>query len=198
MQPVDYRLLTRALEFYKSRGYQYIDVPWLVFPHCANVTHENPFGKFKTTGWHGGDLELVGSAEQGFIQLYYLGQIQTDTPYVSVSPCFRRGDNESPYHQETFMKIELCYIRDRDDESYVNQMTTHAKLCFLELGAMVLSTEENDGIIDILAPAKNAGEYSPFIEIGSYGTRELTKINRPNTVLDFGTGLALPRFQEII
>ena len=200
MKPIDYSLIGRAVDFYKSLGYEYIEVPWMVEPLYAQVTYDSPAGIFSTYDADNMNKSLIGSAEQGFLEKIGRGEVYKDTKYVSVSPCFRRGDRYSPYHQETFMKVELSYFQEigRGDPDMVTGMVADAGKCFIELGISGYSKDITPQSIDIIAPVDGAHEFDAWLEIGSYGTRDLTPMGFTGYQLCYGTGLALPRFQEII
>jgi seryl-tRNA synthetase len=83
---INWKNISLAVDFYKNRGYSYIEVPWIVSKEAINVTlpkdHYSLYTKY-------GDL--VGSAEQSFIQLLMYKMIFAGK-YVAVSSCFRDDD----------------------------------------------------------------------------------------------------------
>ncbi len=120
---------------------------------------------------------LVGSAEQGFLEM--------DLPpgsYMSVSPCFRRGERDS-IHQETFMKLEL----HQTDATSLDALHTMIEKCRAYFRSIAPGLN-----IELVATEEGWDIEMEGVEIGSYGRR--TALGR--TWL-YGTGLALPRFTQV-
>lgn len=185
---IDYSLLGKAEKFYTNRGYTFIDVPWYVNAEASLITKPPNAGTFiLNNGMH-----LIGSAEQGFIEI-----IETLIPhkkYASISPCFRKGDNDDRYHQETFMKLELfSYGEPISEDKFAAGLLSDATDAFYYLGI------HEDRLYGILTHAHNIDlcvkrEHEEMLEIGSYGYRNIIKTTG-NYHINYGTGLALPRFQ---
>ena len=97
---IDYRKLGAALEHYEARGYEYIEVPWAVRPEATNITL--PAGREATAVQYG---DLVGSAEQSFIELMMRGRAITKA--CAITPCFRLEETYDELHHGYFMKLEL-------------------------------------------------------------------------------------------
>lgn len=209
--PIDYSLLSRAIDFYASRGYTMINVPWMVYPKYSRVTLTHDEGAFVTTNIHGDELHLVGSAEQGFIQQAHM--VAPGKKYMSVTPCFRRGDI-SMTHMEWFMKLELSSCAAEPDEMYL-EFLDDAWSCFVELGANQdkMRDKVERGFADEFHRDINynhrMNECDMDLELGSYGHRIIPKVetiqgvvtgslHSENHVINYGTGLALPRFQLIL
>lgn len=197
-QVINYSLLGRAVELYAELGYEQIEVDWMV-PYAVSMsTHNSTDGIFPTVDRHGNDLALVGSAEQGFLKAVVDGRIVPDRKYMSVSPCFRRGDI-GPINQECFIKLELSAM-SLQDESIRYVMMNDAHVVFQQLGLEAsrikvfyehdIDTDRNLDFVfwqDVTTP----------VELGSYGFREIKGLTDYNFLLHYGTGLALPRFQLI-
>lgn len=170
---IDYRLLADAIAFYSARGYQQVEVPWLVGADAilATIPPQHLDGAMMVEQR---SEYLVGSAEQGFLEI--------DLPpgrYMAVSPCFRAGEVDA-LHQETFMKLELHQTSDTD-LSYVHDMIDDACEFFDQhCGSRPLFINDTADGWDI----EIAG-----IEVGSYGVRD-----SGGRTWVYGTGLALPRF----
>lgn len=204
---IDYSLLGKAISFYQSIGYTLIDVNWMVDPKFSLATWNSNNGQFKTTNQYGDVKHLVGSAEQGFIENAAMGQIEYGKKYVSVTPCFRSGDNKTPLNLEWFMKVELSVMTNLDDTDMFLNLLEDARHCFIKLGAhenklSVVQTDEYN--LDILHKFNHIDYSVSEIELGSYGCRELLFNNtdrkgliNDSFVVHYGTGLALPRFQLI-
>lgn len=171
---IDYRAISLALDYYEGKGYRYIEVPWLVSRDACFATIPTDF----TSGAMSvGSRYLVGSGEQGFLDLKL-----APGRYVTCSPCFRAGDNCLPYHQETFMKVELFQNNDVSDIALIVMMN-HVVELFKHLSGKTPAIAPTDDGWDI----ELAG-----VELGSYGRR--TALGQ--TWL-YGTGLALPRFTQV-
>lgn len=192
---IDYGLLGRALDWYKSIGYTYFEAPWMVEPVYSNMTLPNAGDAYITHNRQGDAFHMVGSAEQAFFQEVLKGNLYRNKKYVSCTPCFRLGDTHGKYHQDTFMKVELSYVTtdDEDDtwewsflydaEYFMNQNNFHKNV-----------VDRANDIVDILGMDVTTREY---IELGSYGKRAF-EVNGETLYFHFGTGLALPRFQFTI
>lgn len=179
---INYRRAAKAIKRYQKLGYTYVDTPWLVSDEAIAATL--PPGK------HGFELghptlkpgKLVGSAEQGFIQLMLDNAIRPGN-YVSAGPCFRDEEVVDQTHQYAFFKVELITIQSstgtRLTDSDARYMASEVEDVLYEMygfGAHVVKTPDG---WDIEVEG---------VEVGSYGVREY---NGHRWV--YGTGLALPR-----
>ena len=135
---IDYNVLTSAIDFYHNKGFRYIETPWFVEKRISAITAP-PNTSFDTY-----DFSFVGSAEQGFLQIY---DNLDDDLYMSAGPCFRREVDETHYPQ--FFKLEL----------FSKQSIDLAPIARDFLGGNMVETDEGKDI------------YLNDIEIGSYGTR---------------------------
>lgn len=195
---IDWSRIARAVEFYQSLGYKKIEVPWIVEPVFRKVTypHDNAFETAK------GDI--IGSAEQAFLQLAFEDKIQTKNyhgggygsqkkvraagRYVAVTPCFRDNQPEDELHQLYFMKVELFEPVFYGAEVYTrgikpSKLFLDAGKFFASEGAIPESEETDEGIDWTLGG----------IEIGSYGFRVFERFGWL-----YGTGLAEPRFSQAL
>tara|TARA_Y100000816_G_C26031176_1_gene539802 strand:+ start:370 stop:894 length:525 start_codon:yes stop_codon:yes gene_type:complete len=164
--------LGRAVDFYKSLGYIYVEVPWYVDPRFVQFTYTGTH-RFKT-----GLGDLVGSAEQSLLSMSSSSGVLTPgTKYVACSPCFRDNMPDDALHSPTFMKVEL-YI---PGEGTLEDLMYDAMEFFISEGVdpKVYHTHEGQDLVV-------AG-----IEVGSYGTREVNGIR-----WTYGTGVAEPRFSQ--
>lgn len=169
-RPINWKLISSAIDFYQSRGFTYLEVPWIVAPTSTDVT--TPPGKRALSTDIG---NLVGSAEQSFIELMRTENLTGC--YVAASPCFR--DEKSDIHQPYFFKVELFKRHKSTVESSACLFATHATAFFLHIGAEATLTKTQEGY-DILLNG---------VEIGSYGVRQ-----HEDMVWTYGTGIAEPRF----
>lgn len=167
---IDWQRLAYALKFYQERGYSYVEVPWIVSSLATNSTLP-PDGKVCKVDGYG---ELVGSAEQGFVELALQRKLTTGA-FVALTPCFR-GHEIDELHQLHFMKIELCVLSSDNHEAKVR---SDAYDLFKTLGVNATTVITSDGT-DLEVQG---------IEVGSYGVRKFKDI-----CWTYGTGLAEPRF----
>jgi hypothetical protein len=211
-QTIDWSLLGRALDFYKALGYKYIEVPWLVRNEVTEVTRHEGAENF---GVPAGDL--VGSAEQSFIQMMMDGQLPPGR-YCTISPCFRDEPVLDDLHQKHFMKLELIdtpntarYWAYRDGkrkgknkgvdpstsaEGTVGKMQGDA-MFFLrdELRLMGLQSRDwfdTEDQVDDKDPRNFQTDLISFegwMELGSYGIR-----HHGDYTWVYGTGCAEPRW----
>lgn len=170
-KPIDYRKLADALEYYTKQGYSYKEVPWAVSPEATQATI--PAHK---TSIHCRFGDLVGSAEQGFIELLKRGEMLQK--HCAITPCFREEEAYDELHHGYFMKVEL--INANASLEALDHMI-HDALEFLSRYAEVEVEQTGENMYDIITKEGR-------IELGSYGIRD-TAFGR----FVYGTGLALPR-----
>lgn len=181
---IDYRMVTTALSHYERWGYENVETPWYVCPEVVKATLPKDRHGFFLGHPESSPGCLVGSAEQGFLQLMEDGKLTPGGKYVSAGPCFR-DDVEDDLHQLSFFKVELIRIEGRvtplDDNDVMRLMDTAKRLFDEEFyqrnKTRIVKTEAGYDI-----------ELNG-IEIGSYGIRKHGKHR-----WIYGTGLALPRF----
>lgn len=174
--PISYRILAAALEHYELRGYGYLETPWVVSDEAIQATL--PKNQQTTKTQYG---NLVGSAEQGFIELLLRGK--SITKACSISPCFRQEPSYDQLHHAYFIKLEL--FNTNATINNLDLMITDA-VDFYEnyIDTAVIKTGDNSyDIVD-----KGHG-----IELGSYGFRQAA-----GQKFLYGTGVALPRLDTVI
>lgn len=169
MAVISWARVARALDFYQARGYVYVVTPWVVSPAAHLSTWPGGDVWARPEGW------LVGSAEQGFIELAMTGRLPRGR-LVSAGPCFRPGDGHSPEKgvHPFFFKVELW-----GDPGTETQMLEDARVFFREerVEAHIVQTTSGRDL------------YSETLELGSYGKRSTQGLS-----WSYGTGLAEPRF----
>lgn len=193
MEDVNWEFLSKAIDFYKTKGYQYIEVPWMVPMSTIMITCPYEDLAYKLVDVSTDPDGLVGSAEQSFMHLSLTGQLAKGK-YVTCSPCFRKEPTVDFWHQTQFMKVELF-----------DTITTPSEVDDSETLTMVEQALE---FFESIGVPKDDGRYNYFqlhtvatpigydiellgVEIGSYGVRthkDLTWI--------YGTGIAEPRFSS--
>ena len=180
---IDWYLLPKALSYYRHAGFEYVETPWYVGPEAIRMTLPP-----RQYGYYLGHPEyspghLVGSAEQGFLQLLLDGKLKPGK-YVSAGPCFR-DDHVDETHMRSFFKVELIEIESSVsplDDDNIHRIMMHAKCLFEELSSRCCEVVQTAEGYDI-----ELGK----LEIGSYGIR---KVGSHRWI--YGTGLALPRFSQ--
>lgn len=179
---IDYKLLGNAVNFYENMGYEQIEVPWVVSAEASLVTAPIN-GIFEIDdGKH-----LVGSAEQGFIELMleFSDKLKNDKKYMAISPCFRR-DIPSEIYSEWFIKLELfCKIKNNNPITMMIEFLKDAETLFTKIHGKRVTNKLSTSMtsFDLMFNA---------IELGSYGYR---KLQQTGDIWVYGTGLALPRAQ---
>ena len=178
MNPIDYGLIAKALDYYRAAGFKYVEVPWIVSREAIEVTL--PAGRQP----HMIDLHpgrgLVGSAEQSFLQLMFDGQLPEGL-YVAASPCFR-DDPVDTWHQPSFFKVEL--IRVGFMRLSAEELLAWALRFFVNNGAPGAKIKQTSEGHDIELDG---------VELGSYGVRRYRQ-----HVWTYGTGIAEPRFSTAL
>lgn len=184
---IDYFILNDALDFYQTKGFKYIDVPWTVSEDIVQMTMQNAksyseneyFGKF-----------LVGSAEQSFLSLAANGNLKQNTRYCAITPCFR-SDEIDHLHQQYFMKVELF------QQANFNPRNQCLDICdsFISFASEFFSMYNDN---EIVATHEQFGDYTHDIqingvEVGSYGIRQFN-----STTWVYGTGVAEPRLSTVL
>lgn len=176
---INYKNIALAIDFYKNRGYTYMEVPWLVSEAAIKITLPKNNHSLST-----GYGELIGSAEQSFIDLMIAGELLPGK-YVAATPCFR-DDIIDGLHSRHFFKVELIKYWNASDETqqaYLNEQNViNDALNFYK----TLTEKEKLNIKNV-----DCGFDIELnnIEIGSYGYRTLNDFS-----WIYGTGYADPRF----
>ena len=173
---IDYRKLAAGLDYYDSRGYHYQEVPWVASRPAVEMTL--PPGATITSTAYG---DLIGSAEQGFIELLLRGR--TVLKACAITPCFRIEDTYDDLHHAYFMKLEL--INTDVSQDNLHSMIADAQGFFEQHLKTDIEQTEPD-MYDIVDKKKR-------IELGSYGIRTCNDID-----YIYGTGVALPRLDTVL
>jgi len=187
-----YDIISAAIDGYMERDYKYIDTPWLVDEYIAKATIDDPNVEPFRLDPKIERGHIVGSAEQGFLQLMYDNKLSAGK-YVSAGPCFRNEPVLDAHHQRTFFKVELCDylgvssdLKSHEILDLVYKVAQSATLVLSDLAPRCdLVAQSTDKFsIDLMVNG---------VEVGSYGFR-----NELGHMWVYGTGLALPRFDRVI
>lgn len=188
---INYKLVHDAIDWYQRCGYQYIEVPWVVSPEALNITRPvdlPPVDKPR----------LVASGEQSFLEMILKRKLEKGS-FCCATPCYRPGDQgKGQYHFDQFFKVELITYGSDDIFMDKHEMIQSALSFFHEkVDAIITETKEEKraGCVEITDryPSIDIVTQSDRVELGSYGAR----VNESIGVWIYGTGLALPRFQQV-
>jgi hypothetical protein len=179
---INWMLLAMAQNYYNELGYKYCEVPYLV-PEEYNILtkpHNDQSFVLKHDLFENQPHELVGSAEQGFIYLMATNQLPGNK-LCAITPCFRT-ERYSNIHLPWFMKCELFHLSSskEDCKSMIDDAWNFFSKYTANKNLVVVQTSEESWDINL-----------NNIEIGSFGLRHFEF----GTFI-YGTGLALPRFEE--
>lgn len=192
LEPVNWSRISRAVEFYQGLGFKYIDTPWFVDQEVGMITCPSEKFMVRTNKERQNKNRrvipqtLVGSAEQGFLQMALEGLL-TSVNYVSAGPCFREEPVYDELHLPQFFKVEL-FVRcnDQADGRFAaSELLYRAKRFMEDQTAMKINVVEEGHGWDLELNG---------IEIGSYGYRYAEGIG----YWAYGTGLAEPRFSQAL
>jgi len=176
---IDYRKISLALDFYESRGYQRVKVPWVVSPKAEMITGRDFPAVASDLGYH------VASAEQSFLQMILDGRLPVGK-FVACTPCYR-DEQETEYSEKWFLKVELInylgFDRTKNPEKSVKEILADAKNFLRKY--LPAKAEKTDIGFDLVSP--------DGIELGSYGWRRYGGFSWV-----YGTGLAEPRFSQCL
>ena len=184
---IDYDLLNKALKYFSKKGFKQIETPWRVSKEAIDGTFDSR-QSFKSD-----DKFLVGSAEQGFLELQLQDKLK-GTQFMSVSPCFR-NEVEDYYHQQEFMKLELIYF---SNYVTIKEVIQYQIIKRFVLNFIIKKLKIKTSDIAILETKDNNSIYSEDIlingiEYGSYGIRQFK-----DKYYIYWTGIALPRASKIL
>lgn len=175
---IDSNLLYEAMAFYKQRGYQFISVPLIVDPDITRFTLPDD----RVAKPHGTFGEYVGSAEQSIYQMIKDG-VHLPDRMLAITPCQRDEPVLDESHLEIFLKIELASL----DLNHTHFNIRNDVLDFLnhiQIDGVESVMQDDDVSYDI-----NVND----VEVGSFGYRWYN-----DTLVSFGTGLALPRLSYAV
>jgi hypothetical protein len=193
---VNYGVIDRSIEYYKGRGFQRIEAPWLVTDGILDITKPADVARYVVQKEGGNVLgdgkrkSFVGSAEQSFVYLMTKGYLPTGL-VQAVTPCIRNEPFDET-HVKYFVKNELIFTGEElrtphMQQVYVNRFVDWAHGFFVSQlkpnahqHVKVVRTEIGQDIM-----------YRD-VEVGSYGARESAMFRWV-----YGTGVAEPRFSRI-
>lgn len=178
MNPGELFRLSAASQHYLSRGFGYLEVPWVVTPNADDTCRPNDRVPTIVTSLSG-QTRLPGSGEQGFVQLM-LDHMMPAGSFFTTTPCWREEPVIDELHRRYFTKLELISFGTLMS---VLEMTHHALDFFREY-------VEGAEIVDNMTPwmGDHYDIVAHGVELGSYGIR-----NCWGHRWVYGTGCAEPR-----
>lgn len=186
---MNYENISKAVEYYESRGYVYIqDAPWTVSRTAYYAT--KPEGATdvvfrESPTKEAGRNYFVASGEQSFLQMLLDGQPLKQA--ICVTPCFR-VEHRDDWHLPYFVKAELINGQDVDAAHLMYMI--HQAAGFFEKFCSIRIVEGPNGSYDIVEKGSRR-------ELGSYGIRTLT-VDGKNFRWIYGTACAEPRLTTVL
>jgi len=178
---INWGRLSRAVTYYQTKGYTYIEAPWAVPDEIVAITAQ-------PDAWREGARTsigtLVGSAEQSFLHLDNVAELGKGR-FVACTPCFRLTELNDGLHQKHFMKVEL-YQNDDLSERALTRLRQDA---YQFANTEVKAAGALDGMVNWIMTEEGFDLNIGYVEIGSYGRRDKWL---------YGTGVAEPRFTTAI
>jgi len=179
---INWHNVAKAIDYYQSLGYKYIEVPWFVSKPAIEATYSQNNIKFTC------DVgTMVGSAEQSFVQLMLDNKIEAGK-YVAASPCYR-DDIIDELHSLSFFKVELISIFNKKEILILN----YNLIDIVDAAKKFFNILAPDKKIKIVSTKEGIDLEIDGIEVGSYGIRSLK-----DWIWIYGTGYADPRFSLVI
>ena len=161
---VNYRRLLESIDYYNYRGYEKINLPWIINEKYIKLTYKDG-NKFIIKDGRA----LLGSAEQAFLREVFENNLEGQ--FQCLTPCFR-NDDEDELHFEYFMKNELFVYNEKYNfnnyKSVIEKMITDVYEFFENQTYLstikIIETDESLLSYDILLND---------VEVGSYLIREI-------------------------
>lgn len=181
----NWKFIADAIEHYKSRGYTYTEVPWIISDEAVRITWQGPITYSTPVG------NLVGSAEQSLLDMELNSLVPDVDKLVTCSPCWRDEGEYDEWHQTSFMKVELYSRENRWNEFLDDALNLFVHRIGFGSGSNIEIVKCPNGPYieqhDICVRL-HTGE---LVELGSYGCRKEGKLE-----WSYGTGLAEPRTSQ--
>lgn len=181
--PIDYSKIGAAQKFYEHGcGYRNVKTQWITSTAAVQVTL--PPARRPQSALDGC---LVGSGEQGFIQMM-MDDALLPGKYQTATPCFR----DEPAYSETtlpwFFKVELISYLGSLEVSRESASRGTRDVLYDALQCMEYIAQSNTKF-KIVVTDEGYDIMCNDIELGSYGYRSWE-----NHLWIYGTGIAEPRF----
>lgn len=191
---INYKHISDSIQFYKTRGYEELEIPWLVETEINNSTMPEGNQGFQVVSQFGTQW-LIGSGEQSLLQVIANGSVkigEKPRKLMATTPCFRE-DPIDKLHSRHFLKTELMMVSTESlDSSHLFEVVHDADAFFKQYTetACVLQPDRTNGVncVDIV-------DESTGIELGSYG---MAVFGDRQFYWIYGTGCAEPRLSTVI
>ncbi len=201
-ESINYERLARAIQYYKSLRYEYVELSWTARLQAIDVTKPKKKKDYPLYG----DQYLVGSGEQTFIDLLLRNKI-SNGKFFGVTPCFR-DDKIDELHNKCFMKLELINIypkysvHPKRPYNKLDMFRVFEDVDDIKNDALEFFNSEGNktvqfAVVDDINPGYKFDIVSleGGIEVGSYG---FNQIREKGIAWVYGTGLAEPRFSKAL
>lgn len=175
-------ILSYAERYYQQLGFSKVCVPWLVEEAVSNLTKPDERRNFLVN-----ELALVGSAEQGYLQMMLQGELAPGR-YVATTPCFRDEESLDFWHQQYFIKTELIDTAEVSPQG-LERMIANAESFFSRF-LRVKRVKIGVDMVDLVEVDSNT-------ELGSYGLRS-GALGGKDLSWVYGTGCAEPRLSKVL
>ncbi len=186
---IEFELLNNASQYFENKGFKYLDVPWVVSQEALKITCPDS-SEPESSGF-------VASGEQSFLELALQKKLRQGK-FHCITPCCRFQDKIDKWHYHQFYKLELIeYFGEIKPAHDISEMMKCVS-CFIE----VFKRYTDEISLEIVEDEVRKGCESLSsmditvngIEYGSYGIRHNENVG----YWMYGTGVALPRFQQIL
>lgn len=176
---IHYDKIAYAIEYYgKYKGYEYIEVPWMVSLDSILVTKPPEARSYDTFAG-----SLVASGEQSFLEVR--NDLCPNKKYQCATPCFR-DEKYDKFHLPQFFKVELIIPIWKDDDP-----EKHTKTILDDAMSFVMHYHSSGNPTTLVKTDIGWDINVDGIEVGSYGWREHDGFRWA-----YGTGIAEPRFTQ--
>lgn len=205
-----FQLMHNAIRWWQRKGFQYVDLPWIVPRQYSDATRPPSARDISTS--HG---SFVASGEQSFLQLWDEGRLSTHRTdalgsqeqlaevqgtgqvpvpgYIGWTPCLRDEPVLDEHHQHGFMKAEwFVPLSSSQSPNLALAKLIERQIEMFEFVAG--DSLDQTGCLAVLPQANLQFDLVLCdIEIGSYGVRTFK-----DKAYIYGTALALPRFSQAV
>ncbi len=187
-------LIRFAIDFMKSKGYEYIETPLMLNEKSVYASMDKKAIEESVYSIKGEDLNLIGTAEQSLLAMHSgdtISESELPKKYFSYSMCFRKeigahGINEKGlWRTHQFNKIEqFIFCRPEDSEKLYDELLKNSEeiLKTLELPYRVLQLCTGDladwkyqsADLEVWRPTTNSyGEVVSLTNCTDYQARKL-------------------------
>jgi hypothetical protein len=187
---LSFQYLLEAKEFYASKGWTYIETPWVASAEAMNITRPAYVPVLTQPAF-------VASGEQSFLDLIVNRSLKPGK-WQTLTPCYRSqdGDADDGLHFSQFYKLELMWYKSQSEphpEDPIRVIQDVAEFMYRWDWEPIVKTVTDEPRAECETWLAYDLEYD-WTELGSYGNRFHKEIG----YWVYGTGLAEPRFSDVI